>query len=194
MLALVLALVSGAPVPGAIPLVATPADALSTPQLHHHEVLRIDRDFGDSDFEIVVDAWERAGRSTLADVRFWWLRPSQDDARAPFSSKIRRYLHLAFERSEPDLWSVSFSGDRKQFAFEVELDENGTAAAYADVETAQGRIDHCRATHGHLVARRFIGIPVGIKRLEVRCTDDRGHTHFGELPYRKTRRGRLYHP
>jgi hypothetical protein len=173
--------------------VTTAADALSTSELAHHEVLRIERDFGKPDFQIVVDAWEQTSRDSLADVRLWWVRPSRDDERHPFSLRLMRYLQLSFEPKSDDRWHVGMVGDRKHFEFSVELESDGRAVAYGDVITEDGRtIRHCRTTHGHLVARRFLGVPVGIKQLEVNCVDQAGQRHAGVMQYEKTARGRLY--
>jgi hypothetical protein len=32
------------------------------------------------------------------------------------------------------------------------------------------------------MARRFLGIPIGIGKLELSCTDAEGRVHHGELP------------
>ena len=180
----------------AIPRETTPAAALSTPTLAHTETLRIVRDFGKPDYQIAVDAWRTKNETmSIADVRLWWVRTSGRDERQPFSPRIMKYLELDFEAEGRDRWDVTMVGDKKQFEFTVELDENGRLAAYVDVLTARGTLaQHCRATRGRLIARRFIGIPVGIERLEVDCVDPEGQRRKGELPYRETDRGRSYRP
>lgn len=181
---------------GTIPRATTPAAALSTPTLAHTEALRIVRDFGKPDYQIAVDAWRTKSESTsIADVRLWWVRTSGADERRPFGARIMKYLELDFEVDGPDRWEVTMVGDKKLFEFTIELGEEGRLAAYADVMTERGTLArHCRATRGRLIARRFIGIPIGIERLEIDCIDQKGEARHGELPYRETNRGRSYRP
>ena len=178
---------------GSIPYATTAVTDLSTRALQHDEVLRIRRDFGKPSFEIVVDSWRRSARpSEISDVRLWWVQPDKGDVRSPFGHKIHKYVDLQYVPADDDRWTVVLTADRKEFAFDVEVDEAGDAHAYADVETDDGTVGHCEATSGRLVARRLLGIPLGIKRLEVTCVDDDGRTHEGALPYRKVKRGPVY--
>jgi hypothetical protein len=193
MLAPVLAAVAGLAATQ-LPYSRTPAAALQAPGLAHHEVLRIGRDFGDRNFEVVVDSWtSTAHPDALDEVRFWWVDGSNDDERSPFGKKLRKYIGMDLIPVSADDWTVKLRGDRKEFLFRVVLEPEGTVAAYGDVLTAEGRtVPHCRATHGRFVARRLLGIPIGIKRLDVRCVDAEGRTHDGELPFRKLPRGALW--
>jgi hypothetical protein len=169
---------------------------LSTPEFVHHELFRIDRDFGKEEFEIVLDGWLPRGQARdFADVRFWWVKTDDGDLRRPFSEKVKRHVEFDWRRRDEGGLSVRFAGDRKEFVFSVELDERGRPGVYADVELASGRVvRHCRGRRGHLVARRFLGIPVGIRRLEVRCTDAEGRDHRGTVAFRTLAHGRVYDP
>src|SRR5262247_682211 len=56
-----------------LPMEATPAESLSTPQLQHTELLRIRRNFGKEHFEIVLDAWVATDvPDEIHDARLWW--------------------------------------------------------------------------------------------------------------------------
>jgi hypothetical protein len=178
---------------GRLPLAATEASELAPDGLEHHEFLRIDRDFGKPEYEIVVDGWSpRLDPERISDVRIWWINTSLDDRRTPFDRKLRRYIDIDYVTNAPGRWTIRMRGDRKEFTFAVEL-ERDRAAVYADVVTEQGtRIERCRAASGKLLARRFLGIPVGISAMTVECVDAHGAGHVGELPYRKLRRGKLY--
>ena len=195
LLPLLVAATTGLPAAAArMPYTATDAADLSGEGLEHHEVLRISRDFGKPTFEIVVDTWvpqARPGR--ISDVRMWWVQNDAGDRRSPFGKKIQRYVDLEYTPASDDTWSVTMRADRKEFRFAVELTDAGAAEAYADVVVeGGGTVRHCRAVDGRLVARRLLGLPIGIKRLEVTCIDDAGATHEGHVPYRKLARGLVY--
>jgi hypothetical protein len=195
LLPLLVAATIGLPAAAArVPLTATDASDLSGRGLEHHEVLRISRDFGKPTFEIVVDSWvpkSRPGR--ISDVRMWWVQNDAHDRRSPFGKKIQRYVDFEYTPRTDDSWRVTLRADRKEFSFAVELTDAGAAEAYADVVVEGGAtVRHCRAVDGRLVARRFLGLPIGIKRLEVTCLDDAGATHEGHVPYRKLARGPVY--
>lgn len=192
--ALVSLLLASLTAPARLPYAVTEASELAPDGLHHHEVLRIDRDFGKAEYEIVVDGWSpRANPKAIHDVRIWWVNTSLEDRRSPFDRKLRRYIDLEYLKNAPGEWTIRLRGDRKEFAFDVELDESHQAVAYAAVVTDDGsRVERCRASSGKLVARRFLGIPVGIHSMRVRCVDSHGRAHAGEIPYRKLRRGKVY--
>lgn len=177
-----------------LPYSRMPAAQLAPAGLEHHEVLRIARDFGKPDFKVVVDSWvTTADPDRLEEVRFWWVKESKKDERSPFGSKLRKYIGMKFIHNNPDDWTVKLRGDRKEFRFDVEVGEDGRVAAYGDVKTPDGEIvEHCRATDGEFVARRLLGIPIGLKKLAVVCVDAEGVWHKGELPYRKLKRGKLW--
>ena len=170
-------------------------DELSVPGFTHHEVLRMGRDFGDSDFKVVIDGWvDDDEPDAIHELRFWWVNGDKDDERSPFGSKLRKHVGLKFTQNAPDDWTVKLQGNRKEFVFDVELDDEGHAAAFANIHTDDGVIEHCRATRGEFIARRLLGIPIGIKKLEVECVDSVGDTHTGVLPFRKLKRGSIYKP
>jgi hypothetical protein len=176
-----------------VPYVTTETADLSPSGLEHGEVLRIERDFGKPSFDIVVDAWRAsASPEDIVDVRMWWVETSRDDQRSPFGEKVHKYIELDYQPRSQGSWQVTLRGDRKEFAFDVSVDERGRTIAIADVQTDDGLVPQCRATSGRLVARRLLGIPLGIKRLEITCVDADGLVHRGELPYRKLRRGPVY--
>jgi len=156
---------------------------LSTPSLEHHELLRIQRDFGDRDFVVVLDGWVPRGRTgELAGVRIWWLDHGKGDERSPFGKTARKYVDVDYQRRTDVAWSVAIAGDGKRFAFDVELGPDGRPNAYADIRTSDGRdVDHCRATKSKLSARRVLGVPVGFGRLTVTCVDGDGRWHRGDL-------------
>jgi hypothetical protein len=173
--------------PVGIPEEATPADRLSNDVLHHVELVRISRNFGKEHFEIALDAWTPAdGSHEISDVRLWWLRTDLDAERRPFSSKSRDQFDIDYERIAGDRWRVGLESDRKRFVFLIEYDETGTPAAFADVESEGGVVEHCRVESGRLQARKLLGAPVGIKGFEVSCVDDGGRTHLGPMVEHKS--------
>ncbi len=179
-----------------IPQGASVVERLSTKKLRHHEVLRIRRDFGMEHWEIVLDGWlSRGAAGHIADVRLWWANTDDADRRKPFSAYLRRYIAFEHRRADTGALVVRMAGDHKEYAFTVELDDVGAPKVYADVELADGStVAHCRCAHGRLVARRVLGIPVGIAALEVRCTDARGQAHDGVVPHRALAGGATYVP
>ena len=150
----------------ALPYSRTPATQLEPPGLEHHEVLRIGRDFGKEEFKVVIDSWTtRKAPGEIDEVRFWWVDGSKQDERSPFGRKLRKYIGMQFIHNSPDDWTVKLRGDKKEFSFDVELDDRtGRIAAYGDIRTRDGvLVEHCRATDGEFVARRIgsSGFPSG---------------------------------
>jgi hypothetical protein len=176
------------PVATRLPYAETPVDALSIRGLRHQEALRIDRDFGKPEFDLVVDTWSETAQGDLADVRLWWVKTTANDRRSPLSEKAERYVDIDVRRHGPDAMRMRVRGSGREFAFEVELDGKGRAHAFADVVTKDGtKIDHCRMTSGFLTARRVLGIPVGLGALQVNCIDDDGASVRGRVTIRKVR-------
>ncbi len=177
-----------------VPSAPTAPAGLSNRNVQHHELLRIDRDFGREQFEIVLDGWTSRLRTRhIDDVRFWWVNTLAGDRRKPFSAKLRRYVRFGYHRKTDGGLAVRFSGDRKEFRFTVEVDGDGSPAAFTDVRRKDGTlVPHCRGTRGRLLARRFFGIPVGIKAMRVSCVDDLGRAHRGEVPFRTLASGKPY--
>ena len=59
---------------------------------------------------------------------------------------------------------------------------HGAPAVWATIDTDAGAA-RCRVTAGRLVARRLLGLPVGLERLEVECADGtRGTVREGADP------------
>jgi hypothetical protein len=166
-----------------IPMKTTPASELEPTGYRHTEVLRIRRDFGNESFQIVLDAWVPEGDpARIEDVRLWWYRAKSEGARGPFSEQTQRHFDIVYDRRAPDRWDVHMISDRKRFTFAIELDASGTPVAFGDVVLpGGGRLERCRALSGSLQARRFLGAPVGIKRLDIRCLDAAGNQHEGRL-------------
>lgn len=170
-----------------IPSGPTPAAKLSTKAFQHHEVLRIDRDFGMEQWEIALDGWLPAGRDGhIQDVRLWWVNTDDADRRKPFNAVVRRYFEFGYERKSESTLAVRMAGDRKEYLFTVRIDGGGTPAVFADVTLQDGStVSRCRCDRGRLIARRVLGIPVGIAELKVQCTDESSQSHEGAVPYRE---------
>lgn len=175
-----------------VPWVETDVANLSPDGLVHQEVLRIDPDFGKGHHDIVVDSWTLADEpDTLSEVRMWWLHSEDNDERSPFGKGVRRFVDLEYERQGPNQFSLILKSDRRQWAFDVVLGPDGKAVAMADVTTAGGTVvEGCVADSARLLVRRVLGIPAGLKGLEVVCHDAEGKSHRGTLPERKTKRRR----
>lgn len=190
LLAFALASTAIAPLVRPIPEAETTCDALSTGGLAHREVLRIDRDFGKPEFDLVIDTWTAEhSPGELFDVRLWWVKTSADDRRSPLSTRARKWVDIDTTENSPEHWSVKVRGDKKEFRFEIELGDDGETHAYADVVTDSGkRVKHCRVAKGELKARKLLGIPVGIDALFVDCIDGAGREHTGRAVMRPVRR------
>lgn len=195
-LALLTALLASALAPGGIPQGPTALAKLSTPRFRHHEVMRIDRDFGMEQWEIALDGWlPHDSSARIEELRLWWVNTDDGDRRKPFSAHLRRYIEFGWARGGNGALAVRMAGDRKEYAFEVELDAAGTPAVFANVTLADGTIvRRCRCQSGRLIARRVLGIPIGISALNVRCTDAGAQPREGTVPYRELERGRAYEP
>jgi hypothetical protein len=179
-----------------IPDGPTPVAELSTPSLRHHEVLRIDRDFGMDHWEIALDGWlGRDADDHIRQVRLWWVNTADDERRKPFSAYLRRYLEFTVRRIDDRRLAVRMAGDRKQYDFTVEILPNGDPAVFADVESADGSVvTRCRCERGRLLARRVLGIPVGIAELRVRCVGGDAQVHDAVVPHRVLEHGEAYAP
>jgi len=189
-----LVLMFARPAADGVPRGPTEAQALSTTTQRHHEVLRIDRDFGMDHWEIALDGWmPREAKEHITDVRLWWVNTKDADRRKPFSASLRRVIDFGYQREGGSALAVRMAGDDKEYRFKVELDASGTPAVFADVKLADGTTaEHCRCDHGRLIARRILGIPVGIAALSVRCIDRDAHAREGTVPFREVETGRAY--
>ena len=183
---------AAAPSP-ALPRGPTPADKLSTADHEHHEVLRIDRDFGMPQWEIALDGWiPRAKDDHIEDVRLWWVNTDKADKRKPFSRYLRKFIEFGYERAPEGTLKIRLAGDRKAYAFTVSL-AAGDPVVFANVERSDGVIvNNCRCESARLIARRVIGIPVGIGSLRVQCVDAEGKAHTGDVPYEALDGGPVY--
>lgn len=175
-----------------VPWVETDVAHLAPDGLLHQEVLRIDPDFGKNHHDIVVDSWTLADDPrTLSEVRMWWLHSKENDERSPFGKGVRRFVELDYIRKDAHHFEVVLRGERKEWGFEVVMRDDGRAVALADVTTADGTfVPQCEADTAKLLVRRVMGIPVGLKGLEVTCHDAEGNRHRGTLPELKKRRRR----
>ena len=194
--ACVLSLVAATLTSAGIPSGPTAASELSAPGFAHQEVLRIDRDFGKPYWELALDGWVTdAPPRRVEGMRLWWVNTKEADRRKPFSRTLRRHVTFEFTRRSEGRVDVRLAGDGKAYRFAVERDSKGTLAAFADVELADGsQVRHCRVARGRLTARRFLGVPIGVATLGVRCTDAKGKQHDAVVPYRRIERGPTYRP
>lgn len=175
-----------------VPWVETDVADLAPEGLLHQEVLRIDPDFGKDHHDIVVDSWTLADQpDALSEVRMWWLHSKENDERSPFGKGVRRFVELDYVRKGPRRFGVVLRGDRKEWGFDVVLQDDGKAVALADVTTDDGvLVTQCEASSARLLVRRLMGLPAGIKGLEVTCHDAEGNEHRGTLAEGKAKRRR----
>ena len=173
-----------------------PSDEPSAATAEHHEVLRIDRDFGKPHWEIALDGWLDPERSRrIDDIRLWWVNTRQSDRRKPFSRYLSRYRRFGYARQDDGSLLVHLAGDGKEYAFTVALTADGSPVVFADVRIADAQmVPNCQCASATLVARRVLGIPVGISALRVRCRDAEGQAHDAIVPYRIIEDDRPYAP
>jgi len=182
----VLALVAEpAAAPVAAPIADSP-DAPDLPEVAPAEVVRIKRDFGKPNFDLVIDAWADVAAGRLREVRLWWTNTDEVDHRKPLGRMIERMVKLQYRRITDTSLTVAVAGDGKRFTFTVELDKAGKVAVFVPIETADGRtIRRCRTDSARLLARRVLGMPVGISHIAVTCRDGKGALQAGKLRYRE---------
>jgi hypothetical protein len=175
-----------------IPWVETDVTDLAPEGLLHQEVLRIDPDFGKDHHDIVVDSWTLAEQpDALSEVRMWWLHSKDHDERSPFGKGVRRFVELDYVRKGPRRFGVVLRGERKEWGFDVVLQADGKAVALADITTGNGvAVTQCEASSAKLLVRRVMGLPAGLRGLEVTCRDADGTEHRGTLSELKTKRRR----
>jgi hypothetical protein len=166
---LVVALASPPEVP---PTIEEPAPEAAAPAI---EVVRIKRDFGKPHVDMAIDAWTDDGAARLESTRLWWVDTSAGDRRKPLGRLIERLVHLQYRRLSGAAWTVVVAGDGKEFTFTVERGHDGKVHAFVPVDTDDGRhIRRCRIHGARLLARRVLGVPVGIDRIAVTCRDGAG--------------------
>lgn len=147
------------------------------------EVVRVKRDFGKPHFDLVIDAWSDAGR--LDETRLWWVNTSESDRRKPLGRVIERMVHLHYQRLSETALTVVVAGDGKEFTFTVELAADGKIHAFVPIDTDGGQhITRCRTDSARLLARRVLGMPVGIDRIAVTCRHG-GALHRGQIRHRE---------
>jgi len=186
--ALVLAAASAPAVVSAssvVPYTRMAAADLAPDGYAHHKVLRIDQDFHpNDDYEIAIDAWVADGSpDALAAVRMWWMDTADADARSPFGKGVRRHIDIDYDQRDAG-WDIRIKqGRKKAYVFAVDL-EDGKAVASADVRTKGGLVEDCQVTRSRLVAKKVLGIPTGLRRIDVACTDADGNEHRGSVASR----------
>ncbi len=167
------------------PVVAGEA-AAEEPALATSEVVRVKRDFGKPHFDLVIDAWTDAAAARLHRAQLWWSNTSEADRRKPLGALIERMVKLQYRRLSSTSLTVAVAGDGKEFTFTVELASDGRVHAYVAIDTDGGRhIPRCRTDGVRLLARRVLGMPVGIASIAVTCTDAGGAVHSGQVRHRE---------
>lgn len=167
---------------------AAPTDpTVETSEPPSLEVLRIKRDFGKAWVDLAIDAWLDPKSTRLERARLWWVVTSEQDRRKPLGAFYERMVKLRYSRSSSTALFVQVTGDHKEFTFTVELGADGKVGAYVAVDTTDGKtIDRCRAESTRLIAQRVLGLPVGLARIEVTCSDEKGVVHQGLVRHRDT--------
>lgn len=167
----------------AVPSGRTPVAKLAPAGFEHHQVLRIDQDFHpNASYDIALDAWiDKRNPGAIAEVRMWWQDTSSSDERSPFGKGVRRHIDIDYAARGDGSWDVTITQGRKRYGFEVERTAGGNVEAYADVQAGRETIERCRVLRSRLVARKMLGLPVGLKHLAVTCTDADGKRHRGHV-------------
>jgi hypothetical protein len=164
-----------------VPWTNVPVAKLAPKGYEHQQVLQIDQDFHPNDkYEIALDAWISSKQpGAIAAVRMWWLDTGTKNERSPFGKGVRRHIDITYDQVDDDDWAVRIKQGRKAYVFDIELDPRGKIEAFADVATSSGTVEHCKVRRSRLVARKILGIPAGLKRLDVTCRDGNGNQHEG---------------
>ncbi len=164
-----------------VPWTKVPAAQLAPKGYEHQQVLQIHQDFHpNDDYEIALDAWVAESQpNAIAGVRMWWLDTATSNERSPFGKGVRKHIGIAYDEQDDGDWQVKITQGRKEYMFEVEMNERGKIQAYADVVSGGATVEHCRVDDSRLVARKVLGIPAGLKGLDVSCVDDNGKKHKG---------------
>ncbi len=176
------------PAPATTPKPATPAAApvsAAEPEPLPAEVVRVKRDFGKPNFDLVIDAWADVEAAKLREIRLWWTNTEEVHHRKPLGRMVERMVKLQYRRLSDTELTVAVAGDGKRFTFTVELGKDGKVSTFVPIETRDGRhIRRCRTTSARLLARRVLGMPVGIDHIAVTCRDSHGTLHEGKLRHR----------
>lgn len=148
------------------------------------EVVRIKRDFGKPHFDLAIDAWP-GGTSRIDRVQLLWVNTDEADRRKPLGRLIERMVSLKYKRVSGKSIKVVVAGDDKEFTFTVELGQSGEMHTYVAVDTEAGQhVPRCRTETAKLLARRVLGIPVGISKVSVSCRDADGAAHVGQVRHK----------
>jgi hypothetical protein len=168
------------------PVVAAAGAAEPEPTLVATEVVRVKRDFGKPHFDLVIDAWTDGTSTRLHRTRLWWTNTNEADRRKPLGPLVERMVKLQYRRISPTSLTVAVAGDGKEFTFTVERAEDGQVSAYVSVDTDAGRhVPRCRTESARLLARRVLGMPVGISKITVTCKDSGGAVHRGQIRHKE---------
>ncbi len=167
---------------------ASPPDADPPPAVTgsdaaiRHELLRIEQQFHPNDeYRIVVDAWLTSEPTpSLVRVTMGWLDTGSGDARSPFGKGVRRHVDVLYERRDASIWVIALVADDKRRELEVVLGPDGIARIFAEITTDVG-VTRCEPRGGKLLARRLVGLPIGLDRLEVECLVDHGEVVRGPV-------------
>lgn len=150
------------------------------------EVVRVKRDFGKPHFDLAIDAWLSADATRLDEARLWWVNTAEQDRRKPLGPMVERMVKLRYHRSSSRSLTITVTGDGKEFAFVVELAESGELHAFVAIDTEDGRhVPRCRLDAARLIAHRVLGMPVGLARVAVTCSDAGGTSHKGQVRHRE---------
>jgi hypothetical protein len=161
-----------------MPPTTTTTSVQASPRVQR-EVLRIDQDLHpDDDYEVVLDAW--LDGDEIVDVRLQWIDTGDADRRSPFGRGVRRHLDVDYVRHGPRRWTVRLGASTSAWELSIERDAGGLSAS-ARVRSNGASVDRCRVDAARIDSRRVLGIPVGVARIVVSCTDDAGAVHEGEL-------------
>ncbi len=148
----------------------------------HHKLLRIEQEFHmNDDYRIVVDAWIAVDPSPrIARVTMGWLDLGAGDKRSPFGKGVRRHVDVLHERRNATTWVIALVADDVRRELEIVVGDDAVPRVFAQV-VSDGALVRCQPHGGRLVARRVLGLPVALDRLELDCTDDAGKTRRGAV-------------
>ena len=111
---------------------------------------------------------------------------SEQDRRKPLGPLVERMVKLKYHRNSSTSLTVTVTGDHKEFAFTVELGPDGKSHAYVAIDTDDGRhVPRCRTGSARLIAHRVLGLPVGLARIAVTCSDGSGAQVHGQVRHRE---------
>ncbi|MEZ4385467.1 MAG: hypothetical protein R3A79_29345 [Nannocystaceae bacterium] len=160
-----------------------PVEATEPPPI---EVVRIKRDFGKPHFDLALDAFTEPGVARLGDVRLHWVNTSAGDRRKPLGPLTERLVKVDLRRESDRAVTVTITGDHKEFAFALELRDDGALDVFVAAITESGEaIQRCRTANARLIARRVLGIAVGLDRIAVECAGADGLRKPATIEYRE---------